>query len=51
MAPIESQEVTQTAGSGLNAGGQRVILWGRKVLATMSFHTFRQTGVRVPGLS
>ena len=51
MAPRASRGVTLMAGNGLNAGGQRMILLGRKALATISFHTFRQTMVRVPELS
>lgn len=51
VAPVTSKDVTQMAEKGFNARGQRVILWGRKVLATISFCTFKQTVVRVPELS
>ena len=50
LAPTMSKEVTLMAGNGLNTGGQRMILKGRKVLATVSFHTFRQTVVMVSEL-
>ena len=50
LAPTMSKEVTLMAGNGLNTGGQRMILQGRKVLATVSFHTFRQTVVMVSEL-
>ena len=51
LAPVTSKDVTQMAEKGFNARGERVILWGRKVLATISFCTFKQTVVRVPELS